>query len=60
VLIISHRHHLETDETTVCTHAIYCKNGLRVKRSEVPAHVLAEFDKFGENKYWDYIADLDI
>lgn len=69
---LRHSKNRALDEVTVSTTVVYRKypkykgdryyKGLRtvkIFRSEVPAEILALFDKAQEKLYWDYIDKLD-
>lgn len=49
----------KSGDMTVHTTIIYRYRGLKTHRILVPLNILAKFDRYEEEQYWDYVNKLD-
>jgi hypothetical protein len=45
--------------TIVYSHEFYFRDSEPCQRSDVPSSILARFDAFADDCYWDYVEDLE-
>lgn len=48
------------EETTIHEKDVYFKQGVKIKRKDVPTPILKQFDEWAKEQWWNYVDALDI